>query len=415
MSDILGTYDLKKKLEDCVILLENTRKSYGDSDYAIETESGLLNMVQVKLQLQAKARYALVTFSNKANVELSFENFSFEAFKEALYDIELSKSPVSNLRLGLELAFQTLVKAMQQLIEGKRFRMIIISDGQFEGSSTKWEELLEKIGKVGIIIDTIEVNYGLGSSEALENIAKRTGGWYQICQAKDFETNLAELAVDKVEVGDEKLRTEEDRGMSALLEEIASELLSLNDGIETVADLRKLIVQEDENFKCGICHSPDCMITKSPAYADGSFCPACNRFFHLNCCAAWAESLKDTPSNVLKCPMCQQLLKVPGELHRMKVLKEELKLRLDVEGTGAEIKELNVSEIGRDGLTKVCAYCHNIFEPDGDALVCSKCGAFYHKEDCFQATLKKYIDRCKVCDSKLDMRFSTRPGIERII
>jgi hypothetical protein len=77
--NILGTYDLKKKVEDCVVLLENTRKAYGDSDIAVEIESGLLNMVRVKSQIQPKARYALITFSNKANVELDFEQFSLES------------------------------------------------------------------------------------------------------------------------------------------------------------------------------------------------------------------------------------------------------------------------------------------------------------------------------------------------
>jgi hypothetical protein len=300
---------------------------------------------------------------------------------------------------------------MQQLIEGKRFRIIIISDGQYEGSSSKLDELVEKMSKVGIYVDTVEIYIGLSSSGVLEKVAKRTNGYYYQCETNDYEHVLAELATDKVEGGDEKLRTEEDRSITALLETIASDLTSLNDGVKKIEDLCKLIEQEDENYKCGICHSPDCMITKSPAYADGSFCPSCGHFFHLNCCAAWAESQKDTPSNVFKCPICFSLLKVPGEIHRMKVLKEELQIKLNVDKPACEVKEFNISEIGGEGLNKVCSY----FESNEEVLVCSNCGAFYHKEHCFETVLKKYIDRCKVCDCQLDLRFSTRPGIERIV
>ena len=43
--DILGTYDLEAKVEDCVIILEATQKNYGDPNRAILIERGLKDLV----------------------------------------------------------------------------------------------------------------------------------------------------------------------------------------------------------------------------------------------------------------------------------------------------------------------------------------------------------------------------------
>ena len=72
---------------------------------------------------------------------------------------------------------------------------------------------------------------------------------------------------------------------------LRADLITLEEGIKTVADLKKLVTQEDDTMKCGICHSNDCMMCKGPAFACGVFCPECKRFFHQHCCAGWAESL----------------------------------------------------------------------------------------------------------------------------
>ncbi|MHA1292621.1 MAG: VWA domain-containing protein [Promethearchaeota archaeon] len=416
MADILGTYDLSKKVEDTVILLENTRKAYGNPDVVVEIEAGIISMVQSKIGMESASRYALVSFSNRHNIEIDFEDFSLEAFQDALYSIELSPSNVANINLGLNAAFEVLVKNMQKLAEGKQFRIIIICQGEFEGKGKKWEELLEISSKVGIVIDTVQISEAFSSeSEILKTISKRTNGYYIQCKSiSDIESTLVSLAPNRVEAGEDAFQSQEDKDMKGLLEVIAADLITLEEGIKTVEDLKNLITQEDDKMKCGICHSPDCMFCKGPAFSCGAFCPECGRFFHQHCCAGWAESQKDTPKTVFKCPVCFHLLKVPATVHRISVLKENL-IEHRKEPISYEIKKFNINEIGAEGAYKFCMWCRNVFNPNEIVYHCgnSSCDAFYHI-DCLEEMSEKTLNRCRLCDSQLG-RLKSVAGIERII
>ncbi|MHA1283047.1 MAG: VWA domain-containing protein [Promethearchaeota archaeon] len=415
MTDILGTYDLTKKVEDIAILLENTRKAYGDPDVVVEIEAGLINLVNTKLALEAKSRFALITFSNKYNVELDYDEFTPEAFQEALYNIELSPSNIANINVGLNAAFEVTAKNMQKLVEGKRFRIIIISEGNFEGKGKRWEELINISSKVGIYIDTIQIGQAFGrKSEILEAIAKRTGGYFYFLEnISEIEGILTELAPGKVESAEDAFQTQEDRDMKGLLEVIAADLITLDEGIKTVEDLKKLVNQSDDQFKCGICHSPDCMFCKGPAFSCGAFCPECGRFFHQHCCAGWAESQKDTPKTVFKCPICFHLLKVPGTVHRISVLKENL-IEHQPQPKMVDVKKFDINEIGQVGAIKFCAWCRNVFNPHEIVCNCPSCGSFYHT-DCFEEMIQKTINRCRVCDAPFSSAHKAKGGIERII
>jgi len=416
MTDILGTYDLEKKIEDVVILLENTKKNYGNPDRVVEIESGIINLVQTKLTMEAKARFALITFSNRHKVELDFEDFSLEAFQEALYGVELSPSDVANLNVGLNAAFETTVKSMQKLVEGKNFRIIIITEGSFEGKGRKWEELATVASKVGIGIDAIQVSSAFGSqSDILQSISKKTmGAYFYIESISEIEGVLTSIAPGKAAAVDDAFQSREDRDMKGLLEVIAADLITLEEGITTVEDLKKLVTQDDDNMKCGICHSPDCMFCKGPAFSCGAFCPECGRFFHQHCCAGWAESQKDTPKSVFKCPVCFHLLKVPGTVHRISVLKEAL-IENQRQPPTIDIKKFNINEIGAAGAVKFCAWCRNVFEPNETVFNCPKCGAFYHV-DCMDIMTDKTMNRCRVCDANFGKSLlKSGGGIQRII
>ena len=413
--DILGTYDLSKKVEDVVVLLENTRKNYGDPDVVVEIEAGLINMISTKLTMESKARLALVTFSNRHNVELDFDEFSPESFQEALYGIELSPSNVANINVGLNAAFEVTAKNMQKLVEGKSFRIIIIAEGDFEGKGKKWEELIDVSSKIGVLIDTVQISQAFGrESKILQTIAKRTNGYYVNCKsASQIESTLTELAPGRVESGDDAFQSQEDRDMKGLLELIAADLITLEEGIKTVADLKKIVNQDDDEFKCGICHSPDCMFCKGPAFSCGAFCPECGRFFHQHCCAGWAESQKDTPKTVFKCPVCFHLLKVPGTVHRISVLKENL-IENQRHPPKVQVKKFNINEIGQMGAIKFCAWCRNVFQPNEEVYTCSNCGAFYHK-DCMDRMTEQTMGRCRVCDAPFGKSLRSAGGIERIV
>lgn len=415
MSDsILGTYDLSKKVEDVVVLLENTRKCYGDPDTVIEIEAGIVSMIRTKLTIEDKSRYAIVTFSNRQNIEIDFDEFTPEAFEEALYGIELSPSNVANINVGLNAAFECLVKNMQKLAEGKQFRIIIISSGDFEGKGKKWEELVAISSKVGINIDAVQISQAFGhESEILQAIAKKTMGFYYICKSNaDIESILTELAPGREVAGEDSFQTQEDRDMKGLLEVIAADLNTLDEGIKTIEDLKRIVNQDDDKFKCGICHSPDCMFCKGPAFSCGAFCPACGRFFHQHCCAGWAESQKDTPKNVFKCPVCFHLLKVPGAVHRISVLKENL-IERQRHPDKIEVKKFNINEIGQAGAFKFCAWCRNVFNPQEEIFNCPNCGSFYH-QDCMDKMTDKTMNRCRVCDAPFSIR-GTAGGIQRIV
>jgi hypothetical protein len=414
--NILGTYDLEKKIEDVVILLENTRKNYGNPDRVVEIESGIMNLVQTKLTMEAKARFSLITFSNRQNIELDYEDFTLETFKNALYGIELSPSDVANINVGLNAAFEVTVKTMQKLVEGKNFRIIIISEGSFEGKGKKWEELTNVASKVGICIDVIQISSTFGSnSEILQSITKRTmGAYFFVENISEIEGVLTSLAPGKAASIDDAFQSREDRDMKGLLEVIAADLQTLEEGIKTVEDLKNLVTQADDTMKCGICHSPDCMFCKGPAFSCGAFCPECKRFFHQHCCAGWAESQKDTPKSVFKCPVCFHLLKVPGTVHRISILKDNL-IQKQRHPRTLDLKKFNINEIGAAGAVKFCSWCRNVFNPNETVFNCPECGAFYHV-DCMEPMLNKTLTRCRVCDTNFGKSFlKSSGGIQRII
>ncbi|MFO8017522.1 MAG: VWA domain-containing protein [Promethearchaeia archaeon] len=413
--EILGTYDLEKKVEDICVVLENTEKNYGDPDIVVEIEAGLLSMISTKLAMESKTRFALVTFSNRHEVRLDFEDFSQEVFKEALYNIELSPSNKASIDVGMNSAFQVVVKSMQKLAEGKRFRIIMVSDGKFEGKGTKWQELVNISEKVGIYIDCIQLNPHYGQeSNILEKIAKRTDGtYYNVNDISQMEAILTEVIPAKVQEGDNKFQSQEDRNLKGLLEVIAVDMVTVENQIKTVEQLKELLDDESEDMKCGICRMHDCAVNGAPAFSCGMFCPQCDTFYHSHCVSGWAESQKETPKTVFKCPVCFHLLKVPGSLQRIKVLNQKLKEN-QREPIQKGAKKFNINEIGPPAAYKFCSWCRNVFKPDEEVYSCNACGAFYHAS-CMDEMSKKTMNRCRVCDAQLGKSRKKSKGIERII
>jgi len=66
---------------------------------------------------------------------------------------------------------------------------------------------------------------------------------------------------------------------------------------------------------------------------------------HLHCASGWAESQKDMPSTVLKCPFCFFLLKVPGSIYRIKVLKGRLQDFYDTKNLKFDSKMTSIEEL----------------------------------------------------------------------
>ena len=303
------------KVEDICVILDNTSNFYGNHWVMVETNSGLDKLVKSKLSLEPGSRFALISFSSHAKIELDFDNFSLGTFYQALNDIEISTSNVADINDGLSVAYELTEKNMKNLTEGKKFRIIIISAGIFKEGDKKSNELLQILANVGIIIDTIQLSKSWDpKSEILEKIAKDTkGNYYNSEDVNEIEEILSELAQPK-ESKDEG-QSKADNNMT-VIEFIVEDLISIDTNTQLFEDLLISITKNDENVKCGICHSQECIVCKESAFNCSSFCPECHRFFHQHCCVEWAKSQKDTPRTFFKCPVCFHLLKIPDSFNK---------------------------------------------------------------------------------------------------
>ena len=233
----------------------------------------------------------LISFSDQVKIELDFDEFSIESFVNALKSIELSNSKAANINEGLKVAYELTEKNMKNLVEGKKFRIIIISAGILEETHNEWEDLLEIFVSVGIVIDTIQLSKSWDpKSVILEKIANDTRGtYYNSEDANEIEDLLNELVQpDESENG---VQSNENNDLK-VLEFVVEELISNDNNAHLYKDLRSSIVKTDDDMKCGICHALECEDCKESTFNCGSLCPECHRFFHQHCCAEWAKSQK---------------------------------------------------------------------------------------------------------------------------
>jgi hypothetical protein len=411
---IVGTYDLQKKVEDTVILLDLTQTNYGDPQRAIVIEESIQEMVLAKTRLSASHRYALVGFGETVETYLDFDNWSGpESLMDVLYNKIKIHGVQAYFQLALQRAFETAAKSMQKLSEGKVFRILVISEGRFAPEKKDWAELVDVAAKIGLFIDAVKL--GLNEDPTLKRATRATSGDYVECKIQELKSWLPSFAAEKKQQNVNQ--TEADKNMKGLLELIASPLKSIRDQVTSPNDLLKLVQSTDATAKCGICYSDTCMICKGPSYACGSYCPNCNRFFHIHCAAAWAENSKDTPNNVFKCPVCFSLCKVPGELYRIKVLKGRLKDSFLPSNQKLDTKKIQASDLGTNWMYETCVVCGGIFENQGDdVLVCSApdCGALYHPQ-CLDKNEQVHDGRCRKCDILLRRKFDANKGVMRIV
>jgi len=401
---IMGTYDLEKKVEDTVILIEMTRQNYGDANRAVMIEEAVQELMNAKMRITEANRFAIVSFGEKSDVLLDFDNWAgVEPAMQAIYDKAKLMGDKALLMVGLNAAFQCVVKSMQKLAEGKVFRILIISEGVFAPEKGDWTQLTDVASKIGLYIDAIKI--GQNQDVTLKRITRSTEGDYVECNLKEIKSWLPSFAAVKKKTNINQ--TDKDKNSKALLELIAAPLKTIREQIQTPKDLLKLVVSEDQTVKCGICYSLNCMICKGPPYACGAFCPNCNRFFHVHCAAAWSENSKDMPTNVFKCPICFSLLKVPGAVYRVKVLQSRLKDSFVPPTDRVEMIKVKASELGTNWKFETCAKCHAIFNnPEDEVLICGNkdCGARYHP-DCIDEIEKSHQGRCRVCDVNIRRKF----------
>jgi hypothetical protein len=411
---IMGTYDLEKKVEDTVILLDLTRANYGDANRAVIIEESIQELIENKVGLSAAHRFALIGFGETTEILLDFADWGGpQTLMDALYGKAKILGEEANFFKALSAGFQVTISSMQKMAEGKVFRILFLSEGRFMKDKQDWNELADKASKIGLFVDAVKI--GVNDDTTLKRISRATSGDYVECNLKDLKSWLPSFAAVKKQSNANQ--TDADKNLKGLLEIIAAPLISIRDNVKKPGDLLKLAAAKDASSKCGICYSPDCMICKGPAFACGAFCPNCNRFFHVHCAAAWAENSKDTPNNVFKCPVCFSLLKVPGELYRVKVLQGRLKDSFHSPKEKLEMDKLKAKDLGMGWETFTCAKCYGIFEsPDSEVMRCGnkECRALYHSK-CLDKVEEKNQGRCRVCDSPFRRKFDAARGIQRIV
>ncbi len=415
--DIVGTYDLEKKVEDTLILLDLTHANYGNPQRAVMIEEGIEELVYTKQGMGKAHRFALAGFGeeDKNKVYVDFEDWAgAESIMDVLYEEIEIMGHQAKFSPALKIGFDAVVKSMQKLLEGKTFRILIISEGKFVSEQDpEWKEMVDIASKVGIYIDAVKL--GMNNDFTLKRIAQATNGDYVECKPGEIKSWLPSFATVKKQMDINK--SEADKNLKGLLELIAQPLITIRDEITKPGDLVDLMDEGKQEYKCGICHMRYCMICKGPPFACGAYCPSCNRFFHVHCASGWAENSEDTPNNVFKCPVCFSLCKVPGELYRVKVLKGRLKDSFLPPDKQYNTKKIKAGQMGDEWYLETCTVCGNIFESeDEDVYVCGNpdCGALYHK-DCLDKTEDHHDGRCRYCDSPLRRRFDSSRGVQRVV
>ncbi len=411
---ILGTYDLEKRVEDTVILLDAKRAFIGDVTRMSIIIRGIMEHIVAKGSLDPADRFALVAFGETPKVYLKFDQFTPEAFQGALEEVEIL-GVQSFLADGILMGLQLLIGELQKLSVGKRMRMIIISDGDLHESKTPWQDTADEAKGLGVFIDALQVLDYNHPSDIMKRCTRITGGDYILSSTVDMASNAASMAVKKQ--ASSTSQTTEDKNLPvALVEKIAAPLIPLSDKIKKPKELIDLVTVDSADTRCAICHSDSCMMCRGPKYACGCFCPQCGRFMHLHCASGWAESQKDMPPSVLKCPVCFFLLKVPGSIYRIKVLKGRLQDFYDTKNLKFDSKMTSIEEMGERGLTAKCAICNNVFNSGEEFFQCGnpECGAFYH-QGCYNDFSRKSGDRCRVCDGRMQLRLGAHPGVQRIL
>jgi hypothetical protein len=411
---IMGTYDLEKKVEDTVIMLDLTRSNYGDANRAVIIEESIQELLETKAGIGPAHRFALVGFGETAEIMLDFTDWGgTETLMQAIYDKAKVMGEQAFFMKGLQKAFQVAVSSMQKLAEGKVFRILVISEGIFAKDKQDWSELADTASKIGLYVDCVKL--GRNDDLTLKRISKTTSGDYVECAPHELKSWLPSFAAVKKQSNINQ--TEADKNLKGLLEIIAAPLISIRENVKKPADLLALTNAKDASSKCGICYMPDCMICKGPAFACGAYCPNCNRFFHMHCAAAWSENSKDMPTGVFKCPVCFSLLKVPGALYRVKVLQSRLKDSFQPPKDRLEMEKVKAKDLGMSWATLTCTKCYGIFEsPDEEVMRCGNkdCGALYHIK-CLDKVDEVRQGRCRKCDSPFRRRFDAQKGIQRVV
>lgn len=359
------------------------------------------NFVKAKFSIDPKDRIALVSFGN--NIKKVFK-FSYNADNliRALRRIEISgKGKVDD---GIAFSLQLLVSEMRKL-GGRVHRIFIISDNNLNYESKELEKMLRIAKGLGIFIDTCQLGKTQDyKTSVLKKVADKTSGEYGY-----FTNSKAVLTAGKAFASKKNLQSSEDYfaqskqgNIPPLVKGIALQLRR-----PTIMEIRHMMRSGKKNQqKCQICHMSKSPLTNADFYAEGRFCPQCDRPMHLSCAAGWAQR-SEYDKKVLRCPFCYFLIEIPGTaLKLLNKSKQQQgkengqKIRIINEGEQVEsTKMIVVPDDKINGINASCIYCHSIFLGEQKVFKCQNCGAYYHAS-CLEKVYED-LHACRKCGKKI--------------
>lgn len=299
-----------------------------------------------------------------------------------------------------DFAFEMVDEHMKK-IGGHETRIMVVSSDFNLCDSSKIEEFLKKAQTLHIQMDLFILNNNIPSNldSQYKRIAKETHGEYFRLKTKsEFFSKMKHFAHTSDE-SQKKLvlhhpleKTREDH-----MEEIAQSLRR-----PTEEELKKL-AGYNKSIICKICFAKDSKMLPASTKLTLRFCPVCDTPMHLYCASMWSLKTYHN-SNLIRCPYCYNLLKVPVSI------KTGLKVQQTWNNKGDDqpllIKMVllkndskSISEI--DDFSE-CYYCFKVLNPrkeNGKIFTCSKCSALYH-ETCLHDMYREN-KICKNCGGKI--------------
>ncbi|TFF88503.1 MAG: VWA domain-containing protein [Promethearchaeota archaeon] len=385
------------KLEDTVLLLDTSRsmlrKDFKPSRLIL-TLKAAKNFIIKKFSIDPKDRISIITFGGTVKKLIGF-SLDQKKLIETLQKIKISGK--GDLHDGIAFALQILVEEMRK-IGGKTNRIVIISDNKMK-QKEKLDKIINIVTGLGIFIDALQIGGAKNYRKSpLRRISKITGGEFGY-----FNNSEAILYAGKEFASKKEAKSSTDyfssdsmKKSAPLVSEIA---LSLRR--PTLMEIRLMMSQSKENEdKCQICHSNKSPITNADFYAEGRYCPSCERPMHLSCAALWAQK-SELKENIFRCPFCYLLLKVPASaLNKINRAENQDKNKIKIiEANKNTTRMAKVPDVEITSINASCSYCHSIFLGDYEVFQCENCKSYYHKP-CLEKMYKE-IKACRFCGSSI--------------
>lgn len=354
------------------------------------------NFIQRKFEIDAKDRISLISYGDTTK-KLSPFTYDEEKLLKSINQLNITGKGL--IHEAISFALQLLVEEMRK-IGGKIPRIFIISDDRLKTDLNRLQKILNIAKGLGVFIDTCQ----LGKTEdfrqsTLKKIAQITGGEYGYFNNSKAIINAGISFASKKnvkETNDYFGPSKKDQE-APLISEVALTLRR-----PTVMEMRMMVGGGGKGQeKCQICHSIKAPITNNDFYAEGRYCPSCDRPMHLSCAGMWAKK-SEHKDNIFRCPFCFFLLSLPpavakliedadiGAIQKIRILEED------------DIKTTKMIEIPEDQIENInasCSFCRSVFLGDTKVFRCESCGAFYH-EPCLQKTMQE-LKACRVCGSQI--------------